>query len=124
MKKLLWCSPHTPTAEQMQELVGMGHVQLLNDVNSDLQRRINNCPANRVELSKLACELGQYAQMGYTLVQPGGSPKFQFMLGICNAEIGIDDKVLYAHSERVSIDTPQVDGTIVKTSVFKHLGFN
>jgi hypothetical protein len=31
--------------------------------------------------------------------------------------------ILFSHSERVSIDTPQPDGSVVKTSVFKHLGF-
>jgi hypothetical protein len=30
--------------------------------------------------------------------------------------------ILFSHSERVS-DTPQPDGSVVKTSVFKHLGF-
>jgi hypothetical protein len=55
------------------------------------------------------------------LVQLGGSPLFLFMAGsfIQGAMKGI----YYSPKERVSIDTPQPDGSVVKTSVFKHLGF-
>jgi hypothetical protein len=31
--------------------------------------------------------------------------------------------IYYSLIARVSIDTPQPDGSVVKTSVFKHLGF-
>jgi hypothetical protein len=31
--------------------------------------------------------------------------------------------ILFSSSERLSIDTPQPDGSVVKTSVFKRLGF-
>jgi hypothetical protein len=50
----------------------------------------------------------------------GGSPLFLFMAG----SFGAMNKgnILFSH-ERVSIDTPQPDGSVVKTSVFKHLGF-
>jgi hypothetical protein len=34
-----------------------------------------------------------------------------------------DEGIYYSLIARVSIDTPQPDGSVVKTSVFKHLGF-
>ena len=32
-------------------------------------------------------------------------------------------KPLHAFSQRVSVETPQPDGTVVKTNVFRHVGF-
>ena len=122
MTKFLWCSVHKPTAEQTEELLAKGKLYFLVDIDPAMQDSLNNCPANRAELSRLAVDLS-YKAGEYTIVQPGGSPIFQFMLGLVAEQAGIDASILYAHSERVSIDTPQSDGTVVKTSVFKHLGF-
>lgn len=118
MKKLLWCSAHTPTQEQMTSLQEMGEVTFLKDVKPSLQEKINNCPSDEMELLDLATSLSVFqTRHDYTLVQIGGSPMFLFLCGDA-----INRKnVLFAHSERVSIDTPQEDGSIVKTSVFKHV---
>jgi hypothetical protein len=53
----------------------------------------------------------------------GGSPLFLFMAGSFIQGAMNKGNILFSHSERVSIDTPQPDGSVVKTSVFKHLGF-
>lgn len=120
-KKFLWCSTHTPTKEQMTELKSMGSVEFLKDVFPSLQERLNNCPADRQRLYQLANDLHDVTRdEDYILVQPGGSPAFQFILG---KELPKYREVLYAHSQRVSEDVPQADGTIKKVSTFKHLGF-
>lgn len=122
MTKFLWCSAHKPTAEQTNELLAKGELYFLSDVDSEMQDSLNNCPANRASLSRLALDLS-YKTGEYIIVQPGGSPIFQFMLGLMSEQFGTDSRIIYAHSERVSVDTAQPDGTVVKTSVFKHLGF-
>ena len=60
------------------------------------------------------------------LVQPAGSLAFQNVLGQVNreaAEYNGRIQIAYAMTERVSEDIPQEDGSVQKTSVFRHLGF-
>jgi hypothetical protein len=124
MKKLIWCSAHTPTQEQLTSLQEMGEVVFLKDVKPSLQEKINNCPADRGELMSLAQELNHLTiELDCTIVQLGGSPLFLYIAG---AEINgclSKAKIIFAHSERVSVDSPQPDGTVIKTSVFKHIGW-
>ena len=120
--KFLWCSVHVPTEEQIKELTNAGDIYYLKDIDPELQDKINNCPKDKLELSKMADDLGEYTRY-YLIVQPGGSPAFQFMLGHCLSYDVSWDRVLYAHSERVSVDKAQPDGSIIKTSVFKHIKF-
>ena len=123
MTKFLWCSVHQPTKEQQAELTQLGQLVYLKDVFPSLQESINNCPPDRPALSRLAIDFAQLALTGYTIVQPGGSLLFQFMLGQAAQDVSMSDRFLYAHSERISVDVAQSDGSVVKTSVFKHLGF-
>jgi hypothetical protein len=124
MKKLLWCSAHTPTSEQLTSLQEMGKLIFLKDVNPPLQEEVNNCPADRGQLLSIARSLNHLAiELDCTIVQLGGSPLFLYIAG---AEINgsmSKARIIFAHSERVSIDSPQPDGTVVKTSVFKHIGW-
>lgn len=120
MKTLLWCSAHTPTQEQLTSLQEMGEVVFLKDVKPSLQEKINNCPSDKMELLENAIALSVLqTRHDYTLVQIGGSPMFLFL---CGDTINRKN-VMFAHSERVSVDAPQPDGTIIKTSVFKHIGW-
>ena len=127
MNKYLWCSPHTPTEEQMKSLDGLLH--LLENQSPELQDRLSNMSYND-DLSDLAWDLISVAQKGnYILVQPGGSPAFQCMLGrsiaISNEVDGENEapEVIYSFSKRVSKDIPQEDGTIKKISLFHHEGW-
>lgn len=125
MKRMLWCSPHTPTEEQVVSLSEMGEVIFLRDINPELQEKIANCPMDSSQVEHLARQLAGYPgdhSQDYVLVQPAGSPAFQHMLGRIMAEWGWK-KIIYAHSERVSVDEPQADGSIKKISVFKHMGW-
>lgn len=124
MKNLLWCSAHTPTKEQIQSLNTMGQVMFLKDVKPSLQEKINNCPADRGELMSLAQELNKIRlDLDCTIVQLGGSPMFLYIAGATINSCLSKQVLIFAHSERVSVDIPQEDGTVVKTSVFKHIGW-
>ena len=124
MKKMLWCSAHTPTKEQINSLSEMGELVFLKDVDASLQDRINNCSSDRVELLKLADDINALRlQMDCTIVQLGGSPLFLYIAGAMINGCMSKSVLLFAHSERVSVDVPQEDGTVVKTSVFKHIGW-
>jgi len=117
----MWCSVHTPTQEQMSELQEIGEVVLLKDLNSKLQNKINNSPGNRDELVDILAEVVETAGDNNIthLAQLGGSPLF-----ICLAGAMIPpSQMVFAHSERISVDEPQPDGSIKKTSIFKHINF-
>lgn len=124
MKKMLWCSAHTPTKEQMDSLNTMGELIFLKDVDASLQEKINNCSSDRAELLQLADDINALRlQMDCTIVQLGGSPMFLYIAGSQINGCMSKNVLIFAHSERVSIDVPQEDGTVVKTSVFKHIGW-
>lgn len=54
-------------------------------------------------------------------VMIGGAPYFMSSLEGALKEAGI--KAFYAFSRRESVDQQQTDGTVVKTVVFRHVGF-
>jgi hypothetical protein len=119
MKTNLWCSIHQPTKEQIAEL---DEIVFLADVNPLLQDKLNNSPIDAKELRELAREFITFViENNYFPVQVGGSIAFQYTLGRISAEIPF--AVKYAHSERVSVDEPQADGSVKKISVFKHVKF-
>ncbi len=118
-KTFYWASAHKPTPEQLIEL---GEVQFL---PVELQEKLNNTPRVLGELIALADEVLGYAYENKAiLVQPGGSPAFQQVLGAQNhQEGGWGVSLWYAHSERVSQDELQADGSVKKISIFKHVTF-
>jgi|SRR5690625_115880 len=124
----LWASPHIPTKEQLDSLQKeFSKVEFLKEINPGLFAEICDSPADRDELRKLAEKLCE-ATAGKALIQPAGSPAFQFALGkeIKDRRGGWYEtptprpSVVYAHSKRVSVDEIQEDGTIKKVSIFKH----
>ena len=124
MKKLLWCSAHTPTKEQLDSLNEMGQLVFLKDVDASLQEQINNCSSDRRELISLANDINKLRlELDCTLVQLGGSPMFLYIAGATINSCLSKQVLIFAHSERVSLDVPQEDGTVIKTSVFKHIGW-
>lgn len=123
----LWASPHNPTQEQLESLSSMyTNIVYFRDINADLFQKICNSPDNTDGLFRLAYNLISFA-LDYKsevdadnlhIVQPAGSPAFQYVLGRLTSDEYIN--VVYAHSERVSVDEVQEDGSIKKMSVFKH----
>ena len=108
----------------MDSLNTMGELIFLKDVDASLQEKINNCSSDRAELMSLANSINNLRlELNCTIVQLGGSPLFLYIAGAILNGCMSKSVLLFAHSERVSIDVPQEDGTVVKTSVFKHIGW-
>lgn len=119
--QLLWCSIHQPTATQLAELAELGELTFLKDIAPEIQDKINNCPSDRDELADLITSMVDTAQAHdiNALIQLGGSPLFIAMTG---QFVGVSN-MLFSHSERVSTDEPQPDGSIKKVSTFNHVKF-
>ena len=60
-------------------------------------------------------------ELSFSYVMIGGAPFFMEILA--NSLRARSITPVYAFSKRVSVDSIQQDGTVVKTSVFKHVGF-
>ena len=124
MSKVIWCSVHTPTTEQLEELeswLDEGELLYLKDINPVLFDTLVNSPSMSYELLGLAKTLDELArEMNAILVQPSGSIAFQYMFGKVAMTNFYVTSVLYSHSKRVSEDVPQEDGSVKKISIFKH----
>ena len=119
MKRVLWAAAHEITQEQRDSL---GDVEIvhLREVYPELSSRLTNLQLNdsRHELARQLVQVS--VQKGIDIIyQPAGDPAFQFALGQLNERVSVK----YAYSKRVSVDTPQPDGSVLKTSVFKHEGW-
>lgn len=73
----------------------------------------------------ISARAGALAQMAKTIgadeAMIGGAPYLMPALEIALLAVGVDP--VYAFSKRVSIEEIQKDGSIIKRTVFKHLGF-
>lgn len=126
MKKLIWCSPHVPTQEQIQELTNIGEIIFLKDVNLDLQKRLENTPDDAEMAEELAWDFLAYLDSkfyNYAVVQPAGNPMFQYILGAINGIREEKTDVYYAYSVRESAEEKQPDGSVKKVAIFKHKCF-
>jgi len=130
----VWASGvHKPTPEQIAELKEKFGMKELNLLPEEIQARINNCPDNWGELYGIAKEVHTYLKTTKVthLICLGGSPAFQHIftsLSLSESEAecvvwGPPFKSMFAHSNRVSVDDPQPDGSVIKKSVFKHSHF-
>ena len=134
-KIYLWASIHTPAPIQREYLERTGKLVFLSELNEPLQEQLNNTPIEGVKLLKLAEDLLEFASSlreskddpQTYIVQPGGSPAFQAMLGEVNTSPRYNQDhacwLMYSHSVRESEDIPQSDGTVKKVAVFKHMGW-
>lgn len=74
------------------------------------------------EIANLAKEfIRQNAIKGSVSAMIGGAPYLMCPLELSLSRRGI--KPLYAFSKRESIEEVQEDGTVIKKSIFKHVGF-
>lgn len=120
MRNLLWCSPHTPTEEQLESLNDMGNLIFLRDIHPSLMARLMDTPSNRKDCMILADNISELAEKhNAKIIQLGGSPLFLVMAA---GVIG-SGRMIFADSERVSEDIPQPDGSVKKVSIFKHKGW-
>jgi len=108
--------------EQLGKMFGMRQsIVHLRVMDPDLYAGLSNCAPDERILIMLADRLAKIIKMdGYEIViLPIGSPAFMFTLAQKIA--GFSCKFIFAHSERVSEDQKQDDGTIKKVSIFKHI---
>lgn len=124
MKNFLWCSPHTPTAEQLHSLQNEGEVIFLKEIAPALMERLGDTPRDRQGMFDLALEVLEVSdQLDAKIVQLGGSPAFLFVAGAAINSALSKGRIIFADSERVSEDQPQPDGSVKKVSVFRHRGW-
>ena len=111
---------HTLTTPQLSELGGEPiHIKV---IDAALAAKIANCPPSAAELEAMAASLCQIALAHGTRILAGsGSPAFTAVLGREAARTGV--VLVFAHSERVSVDAVQADGSIRKVSEFRHVRF-
>ena len=120
MRNLLWCSPHTPTEEQLQSLQSKGNLLFLKDISPMTMANLTNTPSSRQNCRDLADTISEIAENNNAkIIQLGGSPMF---LVVASSVIG-SGRMVFADSERVSEDIPQADGSVKKISTFRHKGW-
>lgn len=132
-KKCIWATSHNITIEQTKELEKLGYnIVFLSDSDIGLLNKMSTLKIDDDLVSIANCLLLLALENKADIIQPSGSPKFQFILGGISANMYRDRfhdrsftpvKVLYSHSDRVSEDIPQPDGTVKKISTFKHVMF-
>lgn len=120
MKNFLWCSPHTPTEEQLRSLKSNGNLLFLKDISPMTMADLTNTPSSRQDCRVLADTISEIAENNNAkIIQLGGSPMF---LVVASSVIG-SGRMIFADSERVSEDIPQADGSVKKISTFRHKGW-
>lgn len=111
---------HTMTAEQ----IGNNEVFRIESVPGDIvndRLTFNEMPTAE-EMAERALELSRIAaQHSAEAALIGGAP--YFMPFIEKALLKLNIIPLYSFSKRESVERKNADGTIVKTSVFKHIGY-
>jgi len=123
----LVCLQHNLTLEQLEELGG--EVINLRSVNEDLFAHLANSPADEFLIRDLAIRLCYmiWNRKFSKVLLPIGSPAFMFMfareLTMKLREYDFQVEVLFAHSNRVSMEHVTSDGGIIKTSEFRHVRF-
>ncbi len=127
MEKLLVLIQHDLTPAQLEELKEY-EIVYLRDCAPQLFAQIANSPDDIARLHILAEHLLEAVKIqgAKTILRPLGSPAFNSVLDrhLDKAEYECDYiRSLFSHSERISVDEPQADGSVVKKSVFKHVKF-
>ncbi|HPW67759.1 MAG TPA: hypothetical protein PLS84_11860 [Salinivirgaceae bacterium] len=124
MKKILNTMQHALTSEQETDLGGMFgiyYLRELQDVNFELFKQLSNIAVDS-DLNDLANCLLEVARKFDIVILPIGSPAFMFKFAT-KTPANMDITFLFAHSDRIAIEKTNDDGTITKTSIFKHVKF-
>jgi hypothetical protein len=117
MHKILCCLNHELTAEQRAELTAMNaELYILADFAPKLAMALKNVSHDDIVdlVESLVCKCAD----ADVVLGPVGSPAF--FAAFARAW---DGRLMFAESDRVSVDEPQPDGSVKKTSVFKHKRF-
>ena len=92
--------------KQLHELLTFDELPSYNEMN--------DAAANIAKLASKQMPDAEYAMIG-------GAPFFMSVLEVALSRVGIDP--IYAFSKRESVEKRMSDGSVVKSMVFKHLGF-
>lgn len=129
-KSVLVCMQHALSSEQVADLAFAESVSHLREVNPDLFAKLANIPVDIAprDLRMLAHKLCDVMWTYKQVILPIGSPEFQAtLLHVATLRAShVQESIpalVFARSERVSIDEQQEDGTVLKKSVFKHAGW-
>lgn len=131
MKKILFVAfSHTLTEAQKE---GWDSIVTLAEVAPELQTRFSQVPATATlhEIQELACDVVRVAQKAKaTHFFCVGEPTLCTWANLYAADIythrdgdvtAAEMTCVQSTTERVSVETTQPDGTVVKTAVFKHV---
>jgi hypothetical protein len=115
MKNLLWCSVHTPTNEQELELLPLGRLIFLQNLNPILQKQIEEKPDDALKIMSLVIKMLElaYDENIDCFVEVGGCPEFQYMLNNAIKMFKHPVTLLYSYSERI----------VIETEIEKHIKF-
>lgn len=106
---------HQPTTEQIEAGV-------VNDANwEEIKSLLNFSELPSAE--EISARAGRIAKLVacYNTAMIGGAPFFMAPLQAALENEGVE--VVYSYSQRVSVESTNENGDVVKTSVFKHAGF-
>lgn len=124
MLKILNLTQHVATNEQVSDGVFEPSQEMKNEIRK-LLTFDSQVIATPSIISRNAKDIANLVAKEYnprdTAVMIGGAPFF--MSALANELAAVGYTVLYSFTDRVSVDVKNEDGTITKTSVFKHLGF-
>jgi len=124
MKKILNTMAHVLTDEQIIDLNNMftqNNISNLRDIDSELFKQLSNINADS-SLNDLVNQLLSITKEFDIIILPIGSPAFMFKFARRTKGI-MDKNFLFAHSDRISIEKQNEDGTVTKTNIFKHVKF-
>ena len=124
MLKILNLTQHVATAEQVADGVFEPSAEMKAEIKKLLtfDSQVVSTPTI---ISRNAKDLANLVAKEFnprdTAVMIGGAPFF--MSALANELMAVGYTVLYSFTDRVSVDVTNPDGTVTKTSTFKHLGF-
>lgn len=122
--KILNTMNHALNDEQIADLNNMfDNVEVLDlrDENNELFKQISNISVD-ANLNDLAEQLLNVAKEFDIVILPIGSPAFMFTFSRLT-HFHRDIVFMFAHSDRVSVEKQNEDGTVTKTNIFKHVKF-
>jgi hypothetical protein len=125
------CTAHELTQDQIG--LARDYSQTIVDLKADninLHTKLVNCPPEIGVIHELVIELLDYLKVKYlesennlTVHLPIGSPAFMAVFFMTLDRKILPFRIVFSHSDRVSIDEKQADGSIVKRAVFKFIKF-
>jgi len=125
------CTAHELTEEQRQKALEYSNILIdLKTYNPVLWEKLVNCPAEVEALKTLAQELLSFlkevwlkSNQNLLVHFPIGSPAFQAIFFQKLDRKSLPIRILFSHSERVSVDEIQPNGSVLKKGLFQFVKF-